>query len=145
MVARAVACRSLCSRDRVGAVIVDYRNRIISTGYNGSPEGFTHNDQPCHVWCARAVSGGGDSEYGTCPALHAEANALMVCDRVVREGGTIYVTSDVCISCAKLIANSGLERVIVQPTQEMPHRNAGTGYSLLRSCGLDVEILDVLQ
>jgi dCMP deaminase len=140
-------------------VIVDYRNRIISTGYNGPPEGFVHQGRSCDVWCARGATelrplhdAGMPHQrttlavdYADCPSLHAEANALMVCDRTVREGGTIYVTSDVCISCAKLIANSGLERVIVQPSQETPHRNSNTGYSLLRSCGVDVEILDVLQ
>ena len=37
--ARLIAQRSTCPRANVGAVLVDARNRIIGTGYNGSPTG----------------------------------------------------------------------------------------------------------
>lgn len=146
-VARSVARRSLCDRDRVGAVIVDYRNRIVSTGYNNPPADFNHHGRSCKTWCAR---GGADPlttvdlrkmDYSDCPSLHAEANALMVCDRVVREGGTIYITSHVCFTCAKLIANSGLSRVVVQPQHSATHRDSPTGYVFLERCGLTVEVL----
>lgn len=143
-VAQDVAERSLCERDRVGAVIVDYRNRIVATGYNNPAEGFQHRDQGCTAWCARAVDGGGDAEYSTCPSLHAEANALMVGERSVREGGTIYVTSHVCFTCAKLIANSGLARVVVEPHFRAAHRPWQSGYTLLENCGIKVEIKNVL-
>lgn len=160
-VADVVATRSLCDRDQVGSVIVDYRNRIISTGYNGSPEGFVHHGRSCRTWCARAaqhedveyeiravdgtiVREVPAPDYSDCPSLHAEANALMVCDRTVREGGTIYVTSHVCFTCAKLIANSGLERVVVRPRHPATHRDSPTGYVFLERCGIVVEVLDVL-
>lgn len=159
-VAEDVSLRSLCSRDRVGAVIVDYRNRIVSTGYNGPPEDFEHHGQPCVEWCARAQRGADDklvfmrgmpddrqplaADYSDCPSLHAESNALMVCDRSVREGGTIYVTSHVCFTCAKLIANSGLARVVVRPRWSAAHRESQTGYVFLERCGLDVKVLNVL-
>lgn len=160
-VAADVARRSLCVRDQVGAVIVDYQNRIVSTGYNGPPQGFSHDGRQCRDWCARAqlrksseyeivradgviVSGERAPDYSDCPALHAEANALMVCDRSVREGGTIYVTSHVCFTCAKLIANSGLERVVVRPRHAATHRDSPTGYVFLERCGIVVEVLDVL-
>ena len=157
-VARTVARRSLCVRDQVGAVIVNADNRIIATGYNGSPQGFNHWNKKCIEWCDRAqvtaltsfvvedakktpVGVSYDPDYHDCPSLHAEANALSVCDRTVRERGTIYVTSAVCFGCAKLIANSGLLRVVVDGgTQERaPHRNAGKSYEFLKSCGLQVE------
>lgn len=51
-----------------------------------------------------------------CVSLHAEANALVVCDRTQRELGTIYTTSIPCYDCAKLIANSGLARVVYLET-----------------------------
>jgi len=79
------------------------------------------------------------SDYQDCPALHAEANALMVCDRKDREGGTIYVTSGVCWGCAKLIANSGLSTVVVDATTyEKNHRNTEKSYSFLEQCGITV-------
>lgn len=140
--------RSLCVRDRVGAVIVDSTQRVIAQGYNGPPAGFPHGDLPCNRWCPRARAGQimerglpglrFSSDYSDCPALHAEANALMVCDRRDREGGTIYVDSDICYACAKLIANSGLSRVVVLGRDNVAHRSPERSYQFLRDCGVEV-------
>lgn len=132
-VARVVAKRSLCERDKVGAVIVSSTQRIVATGYNGPPAGFPHNNLPCQTWCTRRS--GDDTDYLNCPALHAESNALSVCDRMVREGGTIYISSDVCYGCAKLVANSGLTRVVVMRHPDRMYRG-DESYRLLERCGL---------
>jgi dCMP deaminase len=160
-VALVIAERSLCSRDQVGAVVVSANNRIVSTGYNGPPAGFNHRERRCTWWCDRALKALNPdlvkvtfddnsntvepvlaSDYSDCPSLHAEANALSVCDRSVREGGTIYVTSHVCFACAKLVANSGLRRVVVRAELEHAHRNSEESYALLFSCGLDVLVVN---
>lgn len=149
-VARIIARRSLCVRDQVGAVIINEHNRIVATGYNGPPERFTHNDAPCSNWCKRAqVSNVGEEypdapiavDYSDCPSLHAEANALSVCDRSLRERGTIYVTSAICSNCAKLIANSGLKRVVVaiDDVERFAYRNATISYVFLNDCGVRVD------
>lgn len=146
-VARVVAERSLCDRDRVGAVIVSATNRIVATGYNGPPGDFQHGNLSCRHWCKRSQVDNGfrapevvreliAADYSDCPSLHAEANALSVCDRSVREGGTIYVTSDVCYGCAKLIANSGLVTVCAIDTGTRRHSN--DAYSFLEDCGVTV-------
>lgn len=153
-VARAVAQRSLCSRDRVGAVIVDRDNRIVDTGYNGPPRGMPRNEQTdCRSWCSRAahlndtyeqMHGEGyvpNANYDDCPSLHAEANALMFSDRRLREGGTIYVTSVVCFGCAKLVANSGLETVVIDGALPAHHRNGERSNEFMERCGLTVVIL----
>lgn len=143
--ARNASRRSLCSRDQVGAVIVNAENESIATGYNGPPRGFNHGEKLCTVWCARAGKAleGEPLDLGhtDCPSLHAEANALLKSAKYARVGGTLYVTSHVCINCAKLIANSGVSRVVVDPAHPSAHRNSETGYSLMRSCGITVEIL----
>jgi dCMP deaminase len=144
--ALAIARRSLCSRDQVGAVIVDAGNKVIGEGYNGPPANFsrTHPDAHCHSWCARGSDGEPPlSDYSDCPSLHAEANALMMSDRSLRSGGTIYVTSNVCFTCAKLVANSGLARVVVLVRYEHQHRNSASSYEFLRRCGLTVEIVEM--
>lgn len=79
-------------------------------------------------------------DYTDCPALHAEANALMRGDRVAREGGTIYVTSHVCMGCAKLIANSGLRDVVVAAQHDGAHREPEKVYRFLDQCGISVMI-----
>jgi deoxycytidylate deaminase len=156
-VAISVGDRSLCVRDQVGAVIVDRTQRIVATGYNGPPTGFPHGDLPCDRWCQRAKPNqytdlfkDGESmimmsrestpaiDYSDCPALHAEANALMVCDRRDREGGTIYVDSSVCYACAKLVANSGLARVVILTQGLDDHRNPRRSVDFMRDCGLEV-------
>jgi dCMP deaminase len=140
-VADVVSHRSLCVRARVGAVIVDPSNRIVATSYNGPPAGFEHHELPCTRWCPRSQSTTTlTTDYSDCPSLHAEANALSVCDRSMREGGTIYVTSDICIPCAKLIANSGLDRVVVITSDQHPHRNSARSYAMLDECGIIVTL-----
>lgn len=82
------------------------------------------------------------SNYEDCPALHAEANALSRSNHMHRAGGTIYVTSDVCYSCAKLIANSGIKRVVVDQTVPREYRNSAKSYEFLTiACGLTVTLV----
>lgn len=103
--------RSLCTRSQAGCVIVDNQNRVVGTGYNGPPRGMAVSG-PCTGWCERAKTGGSLS-YDDCVASHAEANALMSSDRRHREGGTAYVTRVPCFMCAKMLANSGVARVVM--------------------------------
>ncbi len=159
--AMVIAERSLCERDKVGAVVVSQSNRIIDTGYNGPPAGMmrhgTVSEAGCTMWCPRARQSYenemqrkrlGDigafeaplhEGYLDCHALHAEANALMFGDRAEREGGTIYISSGVCGGCAKLIANSGLKRVVCDVTHAAPHRSSGEWFAWLELCGITVE------
>lgn len=127
-VAKTVAQRSLCTAMRVGAVIVDSGNRIMATGYNGPPAGF-----PNH-YCPREHSKDHRKDFSDCIANHAEANALLYSDRTLREGGTIYITAEPCHYCAKLIASSGLARVVVIPDQD---RGA---LQIIRESGLKVDL-----
>lgn len=144
--AAAISARSLCVRDQVGAVIVDIHNKIIGEGYNGPPTGFWHGNSPCDQWCQRTVNvkldpeNGLQPDYSDCPALHAESNALMMSDRSLRSGGTIYVTSHICIGCAKLIANSGLHYVRVAASIAHDHRRSTASYEFMRKCGLEVYV-----
>jgi len=102
-IARQVAQRSTCPRASVGAVLVRER-RILTTGYNGAPEGLPH--------CLEA---GCIIEDEHCQrSLHAEQNAILQAafHGVSIAGGTIYVTHQPCNTCAKMIINAGLKRVI---------------------------------
>lgn len=111
--AHAVAERSDCRRAKVGAVIVDIRNRIISTGYVGTVPG----QQGClDGGCPRGLLSYDEcppgTEYSNCISFHAEVNALLYSDRTRHEGGTIYVTRVPCEGCAKVIGASGIADVI---------------------------------
>jgi len=136
--AKDLAKRSLCSRAQVGALITDTASRIVGEGYNGPPAGFVHGSQPCNIWCRRPNSLQPSPDYSDCVTLHAEANALLESDRSRRLGGTIYTTSHVCWGCAKLIANSGLARVVVESDAAHVHRDPMASYRFLMECGLEV-------
>ena len=113
-------------------------------GYNGPPWGFDHKNQDCRSWCPRAQGQTRRSPiYEDCPAIHAEANALLKMDRAGAIGGTIYTNSDVCMGCAKLIANSGLYRVVVARdiTEDTSHRNPDRSYDFLKTCRIEVHLV----
>lgn len=98
-----VRTRADCIGRRVGAILV-YDNRIISTGYNGVPEGMTNCTQG---GCERCANRGGAFPSGTaydiCICVHAEQNCLMAAARhgIAVRGGSIYTTMQPCFGCAK--------------------------------------------
>jgi dCMP deaminase len=102
-IAKVVSSRSTCDRKHVGALLV--RDRIIlSTGYNGSIRGMPHCDDVGHV-----------IESGHCVAtIHAETNAILQSARngVRIEGAQLYTTASPCWPCFKMIANTGIQRIV---------------------------------
>ena len=102
-IAKVVSSRSTCDRKHVGALLV--RDRIIlSTGYNGSIRGMPHCDEVGHV-----------IENGHCVAtIHAETNAILQAARngVRIEGAQLYTPASPCWPCFKMIANTGIQRIV---------------------------------
>ena len=136
-VATAVAARSRCVRSAVGAVIVGADGRVLSTGYNGPPAGFTPAEtySSCAGFCPRHDAHDRAEDFSDCPSVHAELNALLYSDRSLRVGGTMYITRDPCWQCALAVAASGLRRVY---WPAVPTDRAGRVATFLRSCGLHV-------
>lgn len=102
-IAREVATRATCNRRKVGAALVR-NNRIVSTGYNGAPEGLPH-----------CLDVGCDIENGHCVrTVHAEANALIQAglDGPGTANTTLYTTASPCRGCMSLIINAGIKRVV---------------------------------
>jgi dCMP deaminase len=157
-VARVVARRSLCSRAQVGAVIVNAQERVVATGYNGPPAQWGWNDveriQPtnpmgrrspvgtCESWCSRGRNGPTTDtaqSYTDCPSVHAEMNALMFANRTEVEGGTLYVTGEICWACAKPVANSGVVRVVIGiEDTDRSHRQGDQSVHMLMDSGIEV-------
>ena len=138
-VAMEIGDRSRCDGRQIGAVIVTAMNRPVSVGYNGPPAGFDTSEGPtCQSFCPRRKTGLQTHDYNNCISVHAEANALMFADRRDYEGGTLYVTSVPCWDCGKMVANSGLKRVVTRVTSEDGHRDPAKTLQLLKDCGLYV-------
>ena len=111
-IAALVATRSTCLRRQVGAVIVRDR-RILTTGYNGVPKGMSHClDRGCLREKMDIPSG---QRQELCRGIHAEQNAIIQAATmgVSIKNSIIYCTHQPCILCAKMLINSGIERVVI--------------------------------
>lgn len=140
-VADTIAKRSRCSRAQMGAVIVSHAQRVIATGYNG-PAATWQKEGDCSLWCPRARGESPlDNMYDQCPAIHAEANALLYVDRSSIENGSIYITSPPCMQCAKLITNSGISRVVCYIGDHDMHRRPEEVLDYITSCKLRVHAI----
>ena len=131
------AKRSTCLRRQVGAVIVKDKH-IIATGYNGAPRGVPHCDEKggCLRQQLNVPSG---ERHELCRALHAEQNAIIQAATLGQsiEGGTIYVTNQPCVICAKMIINAGIRRIVVK--EGYPDELA---VEILREAGLSIVMLE---
>lgn len=142
-VADVMSKRSLCSRDQVGAVIVDRENRVLSTGYNGPPAGYQTNDEPCINWCTRSINAAlGNYQlhpgYLDCPTVHAERNAIVWASGRDLAGSTLYSTSLTCFDCAKEIAAVRIARVFMRVQSKHGHRAPISTKKLFADCGVEV-------
>jgi len=101
-IAFAVREKANCTGRKVGAVLVK-ENRIISTGYNGTPEGMTNClDGGCER-CRDKETYDSSVGYDVCICVHAEQNALITAARFGNsiEGSVIYSTLRPCFDCSK--------------------------------------------
>jgi len=126
-IARTVSQRANCTGSKVGAVLVR-GNRIVSTGFNGTPEGFQNClDGGCvRCWERYLRKTGRHSEIphpafpddakalDLCICVHAEANAFLAAARagIHTDGTTLYVTHRPCFVCLKEAVQAGVVRVV---------------------------------
>jgi dCMP deaminase len=103
--AHALAQRSTCPRLNVGAIIAR-QGRMVTSGYNGPPSGLPH--------CVHFENLDGQEDTGCRAAVHAEANAIAFAARYgsATEGAELFVTHSPCVSCAQLIVQAGIVRVV---------------------------------
>ena len=102
-IALLAAQRSKDPGTQVGACIVSPENIIISTGYNGFPNGCSDDEFP---WARE----GEDTKYPY--VVHAELNAILNAGGRVLRGARLYVALFPCNECAKAIIQSGVREVI---------------------------------
>lgn len=86
---------------KVGAVIVDSKNRVVSIGFNGLPVGVNDSDEILQ-----------NRELKYRMILHAEENAIHFATGDI-EGSTIYTYPlPPCIKCSSSIIQRGIKRVV---------------------------------
>lgn len=136
-IARVVSLRSNCIKRKVAAVVVLDR-RIISTGYNGTPRGTKNCNEG---GCPRCNHFGPSGEkLEDCLCSHAEENAIVQAayHGVSIKGSTLYSTYSPCLTCTKMIINSGILEVVYNKAytiEEVPLK-------LLKEAGVMVRQLE---
>ena len=132
-IAKLVSSRSTCLRRDVGAVVVKNK-QVLTTGYNGAPAGVRHCDE---VGCMREkMSVPSGERHELCRALHAEQNAFLQAARhgISLDGATMYMTTQPCSICAKMIINAGIKKIIYEG--DYPDKFA---IELLKEAGVGLE------
>ena len=134
-IADLVATRSTCLRRQVGAVVVKNK-QVLATGYNGAPTGIEHCDKAGCLRNELKVPSG--ERHELCRALHAEQNAFLQAARhgTNLNGAALYVTTQPCSICAKMIINAGIKRIVM--AGDYPDEFA---LQFLKEAGIDMVVM----
>lgn len=131
-----LAKESNCVSFKVGAVIVKNK-RIVSIGYNGTPEGFINcNTVFPHYDKNDPVQREKHHEWSQKHEIHAEMNALMfaIKENISIEGATLYVTHHPCDQCLKNILQTGIKKIIYKYDYDKRDKN-----------NLFTELIEIIQ
>jgi dCMP deaminase len=113
-ISKTVAKRATCDRGRSGCVIARDGQLLVS-GYVGSPKGLPHCDEVGHQF--KRVIHEDDTISNHCVrTVHAEQNAICQAAKlgISIDGATLYCKMTPCRTCAMLIINSGIKRVVCE-------------------------------
>ena len=136
-VMKAVAKRATCDRGKSGCIIA--RNKqILVTGYVGSPVGLPHCDEVGHQMKSTVHEDGKKSQHCV-RTTHAEQNAICQAAKlgISIDGSTIYCQMTPCFTCAKMIINSGIKRVVC----EKKYHAGKDSEELFKKAGVELKIL----
>lgn len=127
--------RATCDRGRSGCVIVKDRQLLV-TGYVGSPTGLPHCDEVGHLF-RQSIDADGKISNHCVRTVHAEQNAICQAARrgIALEGATLYCRMTPCRTCAMLIINCGIKRVVC----ERKYHAGAESEELFRQAGVELE------
>ncbi len=113
-VTNAIAKRATCDRGRSGCVIAR-DNQVLATGYVGAPAGLPHCDEAGHQ-LKQTVHEDGTATTHCVRSVHAEQNAICQAAKngVPIRGATLYCRMTPCRTCAMMIINCGILRVVCE-------------------------------
>ena len=137
-----VAKRATCGRGRSGCVIAK-DNRILVTGYVGSPAGLPHCDEVGHQMKQMIHEDGSVTQHCV-RTVHVEQNAIcqVAKNGISIEGATLYCRMTPCRTCAMLIINCGIKRVVCQ----RKYHDSADSLSMFAQAGVEiVHLVDEVQ
>jgi dCMP deaminase len=131
----AIAKRATCDRGRSGCVIAK-DHQLLVTGYVGAPAGLPHCDEVGHQF--KKMIHEDDSITTHCVrTVHAEQNAICQAAKsgISINGATLYCRMTPCRTCAMLIINCGIVRVVCQRR----YHDGGDSEAMLATAGIKLE------
>lgn len=141
--AATIGQRSRCDRGKIGCVLVSFDNQVVSAAYVGPSPNFAPAvaGATCSSWCPRGKKTDPstlDQGWNDCVSCHAEQNAVARADFSRLKGGTGYITGTCCLMCSKLLAASGIKRVVMQVKSTDAHRHPARTIAFLENAGIEV-------
>jgi dCMP deaminase len=132
-IAIAVRKKANCRGRRVGAIIVK-ENRIISTGYNGTPEGVKNCLAGGCVRCRDRKTYNASVGYDVCICVHAEQNALIAAARFGNSiaGAIVYSTLRPCFDCTKAMLQAKVDKIYYLHDWQHPMKALQNQYKLIQ-------------
>ena len=130
-IAHMVARRGNCLRRKVAAVVVKDQ-RIISTGYNGTPRGTRNCYEGGCPRCNDMADSG--TRLDECFCSHAEENSIVQAayHGVSVKDSSLYTTFAPCLMCTKMIINAGIREVIYNVDYPL----SSSSFGLLQEAGV---------
>ena len=132
--ADAASSRATCDRGKSGCVIVRDK-QVLATGYVGSPAGLPHCDDVGHLM-KKVIQENGEISEHCLRTVHAEQNAICQAARrgISIEGATVYNRMTPCRTCAMLLINCGIKKVVC----ERKYQLAEESEQLLAEAGIEL-------
>ncbi len=126
MLAETARSRADCSGRKVGAVVIR-DDRIISTGYNGTPIGTPNCSEGGCYRCGHVDQYPKGSGYDLCICVHAEQNAILAAARFGQSvlGSTMYTTTQPCFGCLKECLQAGIAAIYYRDPWAYPESEHG--------------------
>ncbi|MBW2997437.1 AAA family ATPase [Candidatus Woesearchaeota archaeon] len=134
----AVSKRATCDRGRTAVVIVKNK-RMLATGYVGSPMGLPHCDNVGHKM-KKIIHEDGRISQHCVRTNHAEINAVALAARngVSIDGATLYCKLAPCYTCAKMIINAGIRRIVCQKR----YHGDTESWAMFKQAGVKFSVID---
>ena len=123
---------------KVGAVIIDEKNRIVSTGYNGFAQGIEDVESDLL-----------NREIKYKKIIHAEMNAILFA-KTSLDNKTLYTYPFLpCSRCASCVIQAGIKRIVsIEPTKDILLRwkdDLDLSISMFVECGIEVCEYNILE
>ena len=133
-IAQTLATLSHCVSYQVAALIVK-DGRILSTGINGTPTGFTNCDD---IFEKENFEREKHHEFSEDFEVHAELNAIIFAAKngISINGGTLYSKTQPCKNCLKAICQTGIKKIVFYEKYDKANYTEET-MKMIKHCGIE--------